>query len=418
MLEKLFKYPAVLTRHRKAPLFEERDRYLEYLAKKGYAHETLLRIARELLHVAQEFQGTNIYPKSGVKPEQIKSLGNRWAKKQYRCGRAHTLKWSRQLFIQIATDWFRFMHRLNEPLNNIPAFMEWIKDFTNWMESDRGLSLITIKNYCWHIKKFFNWCGDNDRSISTIHISDVDTFLASCGNNGWSRVSVATGAKALKAFFRYAGQRGWYSSAIAHAIQGPRLFSQESLPYGPTWNDVNRMINYLTTDNSQDIRDRAIILLFSLYGFRSGEVSMLHLGNIDWENNLISVFRPKQRRTQIYPLMPIVGNAIVHYLKVVRPQTTYREIFLTLKAPIRPLSGGGLYNLVHRCMTNIELHTMHQGPHALRHACATHLMSKNFSLKEIGDHLGHSSTSATRIYAKVNLKQLRIVADVDLGGLL
>ena len=60
MLEKLFKYPAVLNHHKKAPLFEERDRYLEYLKKEGYAHETLLRIARELRHVAQELKDFNI----------------------------------------------------------------------------------------------------------------------------------------------------------------------------------------------------------------------------------------------------------------------------------------------------------------------------------------------------------------------
>jgi integrase/recombinase XerD len=46
-----------------------------------------------------------------------------------------------------------------------------------------------------------------------------------------------------------------------------------------------------------------------------------------------------------------------------------------------------------------------------------HLISVGLSLKEIGDHLGHSSTSSTRIYAKVNLAQLRRVADIDLGGL-
>jgi site-specific recombinase XerD len=54
----------------------------------------------------------------------------------------------------------------------------------------------------------------------------------------------------------------------------------------------------------------------------------------------------------------------------------------------------------------------------LRHACATHLRSRGFSLKEIGDHLGHRSVSATRIYAKVDLSALRQVANLDLGGLL
>ncbi len=59
----------------------------------------------------------------------------------------------------------------------------------------------------------------------------------------------------------------------------------------------------------------------------------------------------------------------------------------------------------------------HHGPHALRHACATHLLAQGLSLKEIGDHLGHQSPEATRVYAKVDLAALRVVADVDLEGL-
>jgi site-specific recombinase XerD len=41
------------------------------------------------------------------------------------------------------------------------------------------------------------------------------------------------------------------------------------------------------------------------------------------------------------------------------------------------------------------------GSHALRHACATHLLAQGLMLKEVGDHLGHVSAAATRIYAKV-----------------
>jgi site-specific recombinase XerC len=38
-------------------------------------------------------------------------------------------------------------------------------------------------------------------------------------------------------------------------------------------------------------------------------------------------------------------------------------------------------------------------------------------MKEIGDHLGHASTDATRIYAKVDMTGLKAVADFDLGVL-
>ena len=413
MLEKLFKYSTVLARHRNAPLFEEREHYLVHRAKEGCAHGTLLRIARELFQVVHIL---NIPSTSKVTPEQIRKASDRWARQQCRHGRAYTLKWPRDLFVQVATEWLRFLGRLDEPAIEPPLFMDLIEDFTMWMDIERGLSPKSIHNYCWHVNKFLKWCEDQNLSISTVQISDIDSFLVSCGISRWSRVSVATSAKALKTFFRYAEQRRWCFPAISQAIQGPRIFSQETLPSGPTWKDVN-IIECVTTDQPQDIRDRAIILLFALYGLRSSEVARLCLEDIDWQNNRISVSRPKQRRIQIYPLIPIVGNAIIRYLRTVRPQKSLREIFLTLKAPIKPLSVGGLYNIVNRCMANVELHTLHRGPHALRHACAIHLVSEGLSLKEIGDHLGHRSTSATRIYAKVSLPELRLVADVDLGGL-
>ena len=58
------------------------------------------------------------------------------------------------------------------------------------------------------------------------------------------------------------------------------------------------------------------------------------------------------------------------------------------------------------------------GPHGLRDACATYLLTEGFTLKQIGDHLGHSLVQATEIYAKVDVASLAIVGDVDLGQLI
>jgi site-specific recombinase XerD len=45
-------------------------------------------------------------------------------------------------------------------------------------------------------------------------------------------------------------------------------------------------------------------------------------------------------------------------------------------------------------------------------------MDAGFTLKEIGDHLGHRSMSSTRLYTKIDVQGLRQVAELDLGGLL
>ena len=414
MLASLFKYPAVLARHRNAPLLEERERYLQHRAEQGCAPFTLLRIARELLHVIQLL---DIHSTPAVTTQQIEVTAKTWARSQCRRGRAHTFRWSRGLFVQVATDWLRFLGLLDEPVLQAPPFVEFTRQFHEWLNIERGLSPATISNYSWHAKQFLQWCQDYNRTLGTIQASDVDAFLVSRSEKGWCRVSIATCAKALRAFILYAEQRSWCHPLITRAVQGPRLFPQETLPSGPSWDEVNHIIDTLATDHPKDIRDRAIILLFALYGLRSGEVARLRLDDIDWETSRLSVCRSKQRRSQIYPLTPLAGHAIIRYLRRVRQQSPHRELFLTLKAPRRPLSISGLYNVVIRCFSNAEIETTHKGPHALRHACAMHLVGEGFSLKEIGDHLGHRSSSATRIYAKVNLPELRRVADIDLGGL-
>jgi integrase/recombinase XerD len=167
----------------------------------------------------------------------------------------------------------------------------------------------------------------------------------------------------------------------------------------------------------RDIRDRAILMLLTIYGLRSGEVRKLRLTDLDWSREIITVQRQKQHLTQCYPLVHSVGDAILQYLQQVRPHCTRRELFLTALPPFGPLSSGCMYHVVSRRIRRLGIQTRHYGPHCLRHACATHLLANGLSLKEIGDHLGHRSANSTRIYAKVNLAALREVADFDLRWL-
>jgi integrase/recombinase XerD len=154
-----------------------------------------------------------------------------------------------------------------------------------------------------------------------------------------------------------------------------------------------------------------------VYGVRSGAVRRLRLDDVDWAQDRIRFIRSKSRREETAPLEPRVGNAIARYLRDGRPETDSRVVFLTLRAPHRPLSAGGLYNVVKSGLAKQELPEKGRGPHGLRHACARHLVESGRSFKEVGDHLGHRSPDATRIYAKVDLTSLRKVAFDDLGGL-
>ena len=413
MLEKLYTQPAVLHRHQHAPCREERERFLEHCERHGYKRSVLIRLENELLWIARKLP---VDVERGVTLQQVKDTARGWRERGDIAGRPINSRRTRIRFIQAARSWFQFLGYWREPSRAVP-FEPLIEDCRTWMEHERGFTPATIGRLSEYLAQFFCWYEQSGRSFREVCIKDIDRFLAFYGSKGNCRTSVRNMAMSLRIFFKYAGSKGWCSSSIACEIHGPRIFAQEQLPLGPTWQDVQRLIATTDTNRSSDIRAKAVMLLCAVYGFRASEVATLTLADIDWEQSLISVSRTKRRTRQTYPLLPAVGDAIIRYLREVRPRSSVRELFLALRAPCRPITRGAIGRLVRERMRALGINAPHTGPHSLRHACAAHLVVEGFSLKEIGDHLGHRSSAATMIYAKVDLPGLREVADFDLGGL-
>lgn len=204
MFEKLFKSPVVLARHTNAPFLTERERYLTRRAEQGYARVTLVKNAWELLCLMRVLP---VSPGTVVTAEQVSGVADRWARRHSR-RRTRSRRRARNAFFFGAIQWLRFIGRLREPVETRAPFADLIDDFAGWMRNERGLSGITIQNRCFHIKEFLQWCQGRGRPISAVAATDIDAFLAARGAELWSRVSVATCAKALRAFFRHAGMRG------------------------------------------------------------------------------------------------------------------------------------------------------------------------------------------------------------------
>jgi site-specific recombinase XerD len=315
-----------------------------------------------------------------------------------------------------ACAWLRYLGSFRESIELIP-YGSRLDEYCNWALRERGLTVASVDRFGRSITAFLRWFAALDRPLSSVDINDVDAYLAVGNGRGWARVTQCNVVYALRAFFRYGAQQGWCSPRLATTIRGPRIYALERLPAGPTWSDVQRLLAGLQTCRSIDIRDRAILMLFAIYGFRASEVATLCLDDIDWGRDRIRITRAKRREVQIYPLLPSVGKALIEYLQSVRQNTSHREVFLTVVSPYRPLSCSGLYDIVCSRLKALNVQCAHRGPHSLRHACATRLIAEGVSLKEIGDHLGHRSTSSTRVYAKVDLLGLREVAAFDLGEL-
>lgn len=407
MFEKLLSSATALRRHQDGPFAAERERYLQHCSDSGATYWSLRIKCNELLWAAKLLDADS---KNGVDMEMLESIADRRIAFQ-------DAPTTRPRFIDATRPWLRFLGWWKEPVV-VYEFQEKLDQYCRWMRDERGFSNSTIVGWRCRVRDFLIWCNASSRKLPHLRPSDVDAYFIDDGAHHWSRVTVATMAGVLRTFLHYAASQGWCAPQLAQTIRGPRIYAQESLPFAPSWADVQRILADTLTDDPHDVRNHAILMLLSIYGMRATEVATLRLDQVDWQQRVIRVFRLKRRQAQVYPLLPSVAEALARYIDIVRPSTSYLEVFIGLHSPRRPLTRVAIYKLVSRRFLALGIEVVHLGPHALRHACATRLIAEGLTLKEIGDHLGHRSTAATRTYAKVDLAALREVGDFDLGDLL
>lgn len=410
MFQRIFQRETVIRRHRAAPLARSRHRYLEHLAERGLAPSTLQVVANYLLGAARFWpaEATGALARS-----QIETMAARWVAERP----GHRTAKSGLALVQCTMSWLRFAGRLATPPPPTVPHADRLADFVTSLRQERGLSARTVEAYATCVTAFLRRRCSEKRSVAEVTITDLDRHLADQAARGLARMTIRFHANALRAFLRHGEAAGWARPGLAAAIPMPRIYRGETVPAGPAWEDVRRLLGAATGDRPEDLRARAILLLLTVYGLRSGEVRILRLEDLDWEAETLRVRRPKTGCTQVYPLARSVGDAILRYLREVRPRCARREIFLTFRKPPQPLSQAAVWWTVGSRMRRLGIDARPCGPHALRHACAQRLLDAGFSMKAIGDCLGHRDPASTAAYARVDLARLRQVADLDLEGL-
>jgi len=418
LFNKIFEHRIALQHHTTAPLLEERLMYLQYWADNGAPEGSLRGIAQYLMVVIKYLDFKQV---RSVSLDEIKKAAERWARDETNyCRENDYSNFAKNRFVRHALGWFKMINCLKQTIKKPIPFKGYLSQYIIYMRQEQGLCETTIKSKICILKDFLEKTNKHIKDFKKLTPRIVDKVLIKKHDiDGCSRRTIQTYASGVRSFLKYTEHQNWCQKGLASSINAPRVYTYEALPSSPRWDDVKKILANCRKDQPTDIRDRAILMLLSIYGMRCSEVTHLRLEDIDWKSEKLYLKRAKSSKPQIFPLSKIVGDAILAYLQNVRPNhSSLREVFLCRRSPYRPLTSPAIYRIVSSKLKPLNLNIKHHGPHALRHACATHLINEGLSLKEISDHLGHQGLETTRIYTKVDLKSLRKVADFKMGDLL
>jgi len=264
---------------------------------------------------------------------------------------------------------------------------------------------------------FLRWLPERRDNFSLVSLNDVDDFLASKASDGWCSTTLAAQGQALRAFFSHAGIRGWCAPGISRGIRSPSIPKYDGLRKGPTWKEVRRLLQSTSGAKPATLRARAVLSLCSIYALRSSEggAASPERFRLARRNICCTTIEARWASTLSNPVRSGRNNPTI---SEEREAALLVPSCLCYIAPAvsAPAIGFPVANRKPR-IKQLGISSRHKGPHALRHACATHLLGRGTSLKEIADSLGHRDSRSIGIYAKYDTRSQRKVAAFRLAGL-
>jgi site-specific recombinase XerD len=289
-------------------------------------------------------------------------------------------------------------------------FDEAVPGFFEYLVVERGLRRSAVESYRFYLDRFEAYLSRVGASVAELSPALLSSYVTERASLGLAKTTVRSDCGVLRVFLRYAHRQGVLGRDLSGTVEWPQAYRLATLPRSISWAQVDQVLAGVDRRTPCGKRDYAILLLLVVYGLRGHEVAALTLDDIDWRRERLAVPERKAGHSTAYPLSPPVGEAVLDYLRHGRPATDDRHVFFRALAPVRPIGSAAVSACAGRYLVAAGVKVPRPGSHTLRHTCVQRLVDAEFSLKEIGDFVGHRSPASTEIYAKVAVEALREVA--------
>lgn len=306
---------------------------------------------------------------------------------------------------------------LNDILNQVPiqrkhirakdyplvgAFGSPILDFLNHFSSECRPSGHTFHMYMVALSHFSVRMQQDNVHPNNLGTLDIGRFMASIQNTQLYVI------QPLRRFLRYIFEQGITNVDLSAPLFGIRSRRPEKLPSVYTTEEIRRMDASIDKFSPTGKRNYAIFLLASRLGLRASDIRLLQFQNIDWDDNTINFRQHKTQNDIQLPLLSIIGEAIIDYIRNARPKSDEHTVFLTATAPYTPISVPGISSIISNIIltAGIDTKERHHGSHCLRHSLATRLLEQGTTMPVISQALGHVNTESTMVYLNVDVKSL------------
>ena len=285
---------------------------------------------------------------------------------------------------------------------------ERIDTFLAYLQGERSLSPNTVSAYRNDLQQFADYLrgeaerqGGVDFALSTIDRDQITAYFLHLRDRGYSGASIARKTAALRSFFQWLRRKGDVASDPTQGIGSPEV--KKPLPRTVQDDQVRALLTFLESrDTPEGLRDHTMLRLLSATGMRVGELVMVDVDDIGFDDGRVRVVGRGHRERNL-PLDAATLASIKTYLDRGRPHLTrnaQNETALVVNQRGQRLTRQGFWLIMKGLVRDAGLPAI-MTPHMLRHSFATHQIGEGVGLEEVRQLLGHASIATTQVYAQI-----------------
>jgi integrase/recombinase XerD len=294
----------------------------------------------------------------------------------------------------------------------------WVHAYLRWAEVSR-LAVVSVQLRERALARFVVWAHErgvrDPRELTRAILEAYQRHLYLLRKRDGQPLGLRSQEQliaALRGWCKWLTREGHIPANPAADLQLPRM--PRTLPRVLlSVEQVCRLLAEPDVEGLTGVRDRAMLELLYGTGMRRSELMKLQIADVDLTNGTVFIGQGKGRRDRYVPMGDSAVHWIRRYLAEVRPLITASQanaptawtLFLTDYG--EPFEKSRLTDLVARYLRAIGVE--HGACHALRHACATHMLEAGADLRFIQALLGHADLNTTQIYTHVAIGKLAAV---------
>ena len=285
---------------------------------------------------------------------------------------------------------------------------ELLRNYQTHLTEMRGFRVSTVSQHLSTLSRFLTEALPSNGALGSLTPKEVEAFVVASGHRV-RRQTLQHIVAHLRSFLRFCYDQRLISHRL-DTIDTPRTYRGEQPPRALAWDHVLGLLDSVDRSHANGCRDHAMLFLMANYGLRPSEIASLSVDSIDWVARTLRVEQSKTRTTLILPLSEEAQGVLRQYLRCARPAGTRRELFLSQRSPIGPITHYAVGDVYSKRARESDLPLEGTSSYGLRHAFAMRLLTRGVGIKIIGDLLGHRTLESTCVYLRLQTDALRGVA--------